>query len=119
DVYTWDDTASTWMLSSQERRHINSASLPDSVFTRSINNMGSFDTSYQKLAYNVQNNPIYQRYYDSTKQLQNEVRYYYAPVSVGVNSVAAASDITAYPNPAANTLYIKGSTLSASGKWQY
>jgi hypothetical protein len=121
DVYTWDTAANNWALYSQERRHLNTASKPDSVFTRTVDGVGGWDTGYQKLGYNANGNPMYVRSYVPLVSLPaTEYKYYYGPLASGaVANVAPLSDITVYPNPATGSIRLQGSKLATTGSWHY
>jgi hypothetical protein len=114
DEYLWDTASNTWALAAEERRHMNAAGLPDSAFGRYNYNAGSWDTAICKLAYDAQDNPVSCRIFAgaSSSGPDIEYRWYYEPVSlVGVSHVVPAeTGLTAYPNPAGETLYLKGAT---------
>jgi len=110
--YSWDTTARSWILNYEERRHLNASSMPDSVSSRSIDNGLPIDSTFQKLAYNSQGNPIYLRtYYGASTTPDEEQRWYYEPITnVGISRASAKKDVVVYPNPTTDMLYLKGIT---------
>ena len=111
DSYSWDTVTNSWTLFGQERRRMNAASLPDSVWSRD-NFMGSWDTTIFKLAYNAQSNPVNKRvFFGNSSTAQIEHRWYYEPIiNVSVKHLSAKADLLVYPNPASGILYLKGTT---------
>ena len=71
------------------------------------------DTTIQKLVYNTNGNPIFQRTYDTDgNTMLDETRYYY-PTGVSVPRTPAVADIATFPNPATDQLSVNG--VSAGG----
>ena len=107
--YDWDTTTKAWILVYEERRNLNAAFLPDSVWFRSFSASLPIDSARFKLAYNAEDNPVYVRMYNVNNTVPNlESRYYYGPIeSVGVAPAAVRKDLSIYPNPAIDKLYLK------------
>jgi hypothetical protein len=107
--YDWDTTTKAWILVYEERRHLNAASFPDSVWYRSFSASLPVDSSRYKVAYNAQDNPVNVRTYTVNNTTPNlETRYYYGPIEgVGVAPTALRKDLTIYPNPVVDKLYLK------------
>ncbi len=110
------DTSGVQHLQILERRRLNAASLPDSVWHAELNSSsGGIDTSIIKLGYNAQDAPVYRRdYAGKNPVVQSEQRWYYTLPTGGTGGVGVAGTatpargITVYPNPAAGTLYLSG-----------
>ena len=109
NTYGWDTAAKAWYLTSEERRHLNASSLPDSVWSRRDSGVVVYDTAILKLTYNTTGNPVRGRHYEGKQTTPfYEDRWYYAAANVGVTNITILRDITAYPNPATDMLYLKG-----------
>ncbi len=112
DRYFWDIASSSWLLHGEERRWMNAAGLPDSLWARYNYNAPKWDTSVTTLVYNANGNPVKGLFYESNNAAPDyEYRWYYEPVSnVNVKPVATQSAVQAYPNPAGTVLHLKGVT---------
>jgi hypothetical protein len=106
--YEWDTLALNWRVSFEERRHLNSAQLPDSAWQKSYTSGVASDTTIIKLSYNANGNPTRQTTYagDGTTR-EFESRYYYAS-TVGVAGSLVKRDISIYPNPVSSELRVNG-----------
>lgn len=109
DQYQWISGA--WSMYIQERRHLNANSLPDSVFYRYWNAGKAIDSTYAKLGYNGQNNPLYRLDFDRTSPIPWGASSwtYEAIGSTGVTRVNVAR-LEFYPNPATEKIQLKGLT---------
>jgi hypothetical protein len=108
--YKWDGPNSKWDLSYEELRHLNSASLPDSIWIRQIVNGGStFAVDILKLTYDAHGNPTSRRTYNAQNMaVMSEIHWYYEEPVLKVMAAAAKHDLSIYPNPAGDMLFLKG-----------
>jgi hypothetical protein len=106
DAYQW---AGGWDLVSQERRHLNAANLPDSVFYRYWTSGKATDSTYSKLAYNGQNNPLY-RLDCAFTGLTPFGKYSWTYESTAATSVGHLNiePLQFYPNPASENIHLSG-----------
>jgi hypothetical protein len=107
--YLWDNIGNIWTLHSSERRRLNAAGLPDSIFVGTApGGASTHDTVIKRIAYNSNDNPLYLRTYAANAgTLLYEDRYYYSFAnSAGVAIVQP--DLSLYPNPAHDVLQLKG-----------
>lgn len=109
NMYQWDTLGNIWTLFSSERRRLNAAGLPDSVFVGTVPGSGAtYDSSVVRIAYNTNGNPVYQRTYamDNTTML-DEQRYYYS-FETSVSVPIVHRDLAIFPNPVQNELFFSG-----------
>ena len=108
NTYSWDTSMQAWRLASSERRHLNGAALPDSVWSIYLMN-ATPNTQISKWAFNSQGDPVTQEIYSGSNMTpDNEELYYYGPVNVGVTGVNGIMPLSMFPNPASQELHVSG-----------
>ena len=109
----YDANSSSWVPSYLQTRHINSHSVPDTVYANQWDGTQWVPFNKNVLTYNSFNNPVTAKTYNSGSTTPDFITTYYYqqyndPTSVP-NTPAVAQDIKAYPNPTTGNLNIKWS----------
>lgn len=108
--YDWNDTTLSWDLAGEERRHLNAASLPDSIWYRNLEFRRPTDSGYSLLAYNGQNDPVSRIDHSASSLVNPQSASYWgyeAVESAGV-AILKAEPLEFYPNPVTDRLLLKG-----------